>query len=419
MLNKSHKRYNNKTLLSQKGTLMKNLKLIFISTLLITSNLYSSEKIQPSFDCSKAKTRVEKLICSDEDISRVDRDMQKAYDLMMGKYDLAYMNEEAKEEIKPYLKKLKQSQIDWVKDRDACSSKKDKKEFRSCVFSRYINRIESIVPSYDWRTGFSINDKNSTNDLCYNYFTQKFWMDSPKPVNKDNPPYGEDKEFYEKFLIDALDDVAKRELNTTKNYYYTKLDFAPVGSFIMCVGIGGEGKDIYDLRSKTYKPYCTNSSMRFDDFLYGYSTIDSKNPKFKEVEETKAEFKKRGLDYEKDDNFPTEIYKKAIKSGRSSFSNKIYSTIEYYDANILSDGMVRILYASNSGAEVKDKFGEYIDTNNYSTTPSLIIADKFFFRVFAGKYANNLICRMPIQSRFKDRNDTKLIREYLDQFKEF
>ena len=400
---------------------MKNLKLIFISTLLITSNLYSSEKIQPSFDCSKAKTRVEKLVCSDEDISRVDRDMQKAYDLMMGKYDLAYMNEEAKEEIKPYLKKLKQSQIDWVKYRDKyCNTKKDEKEFNSCVFSRYVNRIQSIVPRYDWRIGFSINDKNSTNDLCYNYFTQKFWMDSPKPVNKDNPSYGEDKEFYEKFLIDALDeDVAKRELNTTKNYYYTKLDFAPVGSFIMCVGIGGEEKDIYDLRSKIYKPYCTNSSMRFDDFLYGYSTIDSKNPKFKEVEETKAEFKKRGLDYEKDDNFPTEVYKKAIKSGRSSFSNKIYSTIEYYDANILSDGMVRILYASNSGAEVKDKFGEYIDTNNYSTTPSLIIADKFFFRVFAGKYANNLICRMPIQSRFKDRNDTKLIREYLNQFKEF
>ena len=396
-------------------------KIIVISLLLFTSHLYSNDRIQPSFDCSKAKTRVEKLVCSDEVLSILDRDMQKAYDLMMGKYDLAYMNEEAKEEIKPYLEKLKQSQIDWVKYRDKyCNTKKDKEEFRRCVLNEYYNRIQSVVPTYNIRIGFSINDKNSTNDLCYNYFTQKFWMDSPKPVNKDNPPYGEDKEFYEKFLIDALDeDVAKRELNTTTNYYYTKLDFAPVGSFIMCVGIGGEGKDIYDLRSKTYKPYCTNSSMRFDDFLYGYSTIDSKNPKFKEVEETKAEFKKRGLDYEKDDNFPTEVYKKAIKSGRSSFSNKIYSTIEYYDANILSDGMVRILYASNSGAEVKDKFGEYIDTNNYSTTPSLIIADKFFFRVFAGKYANNLICRMPIQSRFKDRNDTRLIREYLNQFKEF
>ena len=425
MINKSHKRYNNKTLLSQKGTLMKNLKLIFISTILITSNLYSNDRIQPSFDCSKAKTRVEKLVCSDEDISRVDRDMQKAYDLMMGKYDIPYMNEEAKEEIKPYLEKLKQSQIDWVKYRDKyCNTKKDEKEFNSCVFSRYVNRIQSIVPRYDWRTGFSINDKNSTNDLCYNYFTQKFWMDSPKPVNKDNPPYGEDKEFYEKFLIDALDeDVAKRELNTTKNYYYTKLDFAPVGSYIMCVGIGGEEKDIYDLRIKTYKPYCVTLNGQFEDFLNGDYIRDGQKLKFglkfKEIEETEEEFKRRGLDYEKDDSFSTEVYKKTIKNDTDDFSSVIYSTDKSYDANILSDGMVRILYASNSGAEVKDKFGEYIDTNNYSTTPSLIIADKFFFRVFAGKYANNLICRMPIQSRFKDRNDTKLIREYLNQFKEF
>ena len=427
MINKSHKRYNNKTLLSAKGTLMKSLKLIVISTLLITSNLYSSEKIQPSFDCSKAKTRVEKLICSDEDISRVDRDMQKAYDLMMGKYDLAYMNEEAKEEIKPYLEKLKQSQIDWVKYRDKyCNTKKDEKEFNSCVFSRYVYRIESIVPSYDWRTGFSINDKNSTNDLCYNYFTQKFWMDSPKPVNKDNPPYGEDKEFYEKFLINALDDdVAKRELNTTKNYYYTQLDGAPVGSNIMCVGIGGEEKEIYDLRSKTYKPYCTNSSMQFEDFLNGEYIKPGKKPesglKFKEVEETKEEFKKRGLDYEKDDNFSTEVYKKVMKNGFGRFSNAIYNTNDKsYDANILSDGMVRILYASNLEWEKsKEKFGVYKYSNGYSDSPAFIVADKFFFRVYMSKYGNYLVCRMPIQSRFKDRNDTKLIREYLNQFKEF
>ena len=426
MINKSHKRYNNKTLLSQKGILMKNLKLIFISTLLITSNLYSSEKIQPSFDCSKAKTRVEKLVCSDEVLSTLDRDMQKAYDLMMGKYDLAYMNEEAKEEIKPYLEKLKQSQIKWVKHRDRyCNTEKDKEEFRRCVLNEYYNRIQSVVPTYNVRIGFSINDKNSTNDLCYNYFTQKFWMDSPKPVNKNNPPYGEDKEFYEKFLINALDeDVAKRELNTTKNYYYTQLDGAPVGSYIMCVGIGGEEKDIYDLRSKTYRPYCRDTSMQFEDFLHGDYIRAGQKPesglKFKEVEETKAEFKKRGLDYEKDDNFSTEVYKKAIKNDADSFSNAIYSTDKSYDANILSDGMVRILYASNLGWEKsKEKFGEHFLSSNSSDWPILIVADKFFFRVFTGEYANNLICRMPIQSRFKDRNDTKLIREYLDQFKEF
>ena len=404
---------------------MKSLKLIVISTLLITSNLYSSEKIQPSFDCSKAKTRVEKLICSDEDISRVDRDMQKAYDLMMGKYDLAYMNEEAKEEIKPYLKKLKQSQIDWVKERDACSSKKDKKEFNSCVFSKYINRIESIVPSYNWRIGFSINDKNSTNDLCYNYFTQKFWMDSPKPVNKDNPPYGEDKEFYEKFLINALGkDIAERELNTTKNYYYTQFDGAPVGSYIMCVGIGGEEKEIYDLRSKTYKPYCVTLNVHFEDFLNGDYITHGQKPesglKFKEVEETKEEFKKRGLDYEKDDSFSTEVYKKTVKSYTDHFMNFLYTFSKNYDANILSDNRVRILYASNlHGKERKDKFGRYAYPDGYSSSPAFIVADKFFFRVYMNKYGNYLVCRMPIQSRFKDRNDTKLIREYLNQFKEF
>ena len=404
---------------------MKNF--IVMSILLITSNLYSSEKIQPSFDCSKAKTRVEKLVCSDEVISTLDRDMQKAYDLMMGKYDLAYMNEEAKEEIKPYLEKLKQSQIEWVKHRDKyCNTEKDKEEFRRCVLNEYYYRIKSIVPRYDRRTGFSINDKNSTNDLCYNYFTQKFWMDSPKPVNKDNPPYGEDKEFYEKFLINALGkDIAERELNATTNYYYTQLDGAPVGSYIMCVGIGGEEKDIYNLRSKTYKPYCRDTSMQFEDFLNGDYIRYGQKPqfglKFKEVEETKEEFKKRGLDYEKDDNFSTEVYKKAIKNDADSFSNAIYSTDKSYDANILSDGMVRILYASNLEWEKsKDKFGVYIDSSNFSNVLTFMVADKFFFRVYAAEGSGNrLVCRMPIQSRFKDRNDTKLIREYLDQFKEF
>ena len=404
---------------------MKNF--IVMSILLITSNLYSSEKIQPSFDCSKAKTRVEKLVCSDEVISTLDRDMQKAYDLMMGKYDLAYMNEEAKEEIKPYLEKLKQSQIEWVKHRDKyCNTEKDKEEFRRCVLNEYYYRIKSIVPRYDRRTGFSINDKNSTNDLCYNYFTQKFWMDSPKPVNKDNPPYGEDKEFYEKFLINALGkDIAERELNATTNYYYTQLDGAPVGSYIMCVGIGGEEKDIYNLRSKTYKPYCRDTSMQFEDFLNGDYIRYGQKPqfglKFKEVEETKEEFKRRGLDYKKDDNFSTEVYKKAIKNDADSFSNAIYSTDKSYDANILSDGMVRILYASNLEWEKsKDKFGVYIDSSNFSNVLTFMVADKFFFRVYAAEGSGNrLVCRMPIQSRFKDRNDTKLIREYLDQFKEF
>ena len=404
---------------------MKNLKIIVITTLLITSHLYSNDRIQPSFDCSKAKTRVEKLVCSDEVLSILDRDMQKAYDLMMGKYDLAYMNEEAKEEIKPYLEKLKQSQIEWVKYRDKyCNTEKDKEEFRRCVLNKYYNRIESVVPSYNRRTGFFINDKNSTNDLCYNYFTQKFWMDSPKPVNKNNPPYGEDKEFYEKFLSLYLNDsVASKETNDTVHHYYSKIEASSLTFTVECVGIGGEEKDIYDLRSKTYKPYCMGFSLQFYDFLDGDYIKPGKKPesglKFKEVEETKEEFKKRGLDYEKVDSFSTEVFKKVMKNDTNAgFNFPIYS--DDGDANILSDGMVRMLYASNlHGKERKDKFGRYTHPDGYSSSPTFMVADKFFFRVFAGEHGNKLICRMPIQSRFKDRNDTKLIREYINQFKEF
>jgi hypothetical protein len=250
-------------------------------------------------------------------------------------------------------------------------------------------------------------------------------MDSPKPVNKDNPPYGEDKEFYEKFLINALGkDIAERELNTTKNYYYTQFDGAPVGSYIMCVGIGGEEKEIYDLRSKTYKPYCVTLNVHFEDFLNGDYITHGQKPesglKFKEVEETKEEFKKRGLEYEKDDSFSTEVYKKTVKSYTDHFMNFLYTFSKNYDANILSDNRVRILYASNlHGKERKDKFGRYAYPDGYSSSPAFIVADKFFFRVYMNKYGNYLVCRMPIQSRFKDRNDTKLIREYLNQFKEF
>ena len=79
-----------------------------------------------------------------------------------------------------------------------------------------------------------------------------------------------------------------------------------------------------------------------------------------------------------------------------------------------------MLYASNlEWDKSKDKLGIYTYPEGYSSSPTLIVADKFFFRVYMNKYGNYLVCRMPIQSRFKDRNDTKLIREYLNQFKEF
>ena len=38
--------------------------------------------ITPSFDCAKAKTEVEKLICSDPELARLDREMADKYNAM-------------------------------------------------------------------------------------------------------------------------------------------------------------------------------------------------------------------------------------------------------------------------------------------------------------------------------------------------
>lgn len=62
--------------------------------------------IGPSFDCSKASTTVEKMICSDKGLSELDDRMEKAY-------SRALMNSNSPA-------KLKQNQREWLKVRNTC-----------------------------------------------------------------------------------------------------------------------------------------------------------------------------------------------------------------------------------------------------------------------------------------------------------
>ncbi|MDR2790403.1 MAG: hypothetical protein LBB59_05460 [Campylobacteraceae bacterium] len=48
-------------------------KLLFLLTL-TTTFLFPA-----SFDCQKAKTDIEKLVCSDEELSRLDEELNEAY----------------------------------------------------------------------------------------------------------------------------------------------------------------------------------------------------------------------------------------------------------------------------------------------------------------------------------------------------
>lgn len=73
----------------------------------IISLLCAHQSIAASFDCAKATTRTEKMICSNLEISRADEQLATAYKLAMGKTaDKA---------------SLKQQQKQWLKSRDSIS----------------------------------------------------------------------------------------------------------------------------------------------------------------------------------------------------------------------------------------------------------------------------------------------------------
>ena len=59
---------------------MKLFKYLLLAFVIIISDLsYTYAKVSPSFDCTKATTEVEKLICSDDELAKLDVEMNKWY----------------------------------------------------------------------------------------------------------------------------------------------------------------------------------------------------------------------------------------------------------------------------------------------------------------------------------------------------
>jgi uncharacterized protein len=76
------------------------------------------------FDCAKASTKVEKLICSDAELSKLDEDLSKTYQKSLERSDIK--------------QKAVQSQRQWLKDRrNACQS-------ADCLKREYASRISEI-----------------------------------------------------------------------------------------------------------------------------------------------------------------------------------------------------------------------------------------------------------------------------------
>lgn len=88
----------------------------------------------PSFDCSKATTFVEKAICNNVKIARLDKKMARLY----AQYKSAFFFEDNRKSLE---KKLKKEQRKWIQKRNKCEFSKT---YRSCLIKRYEGRIQSI-----------------------------------------------------------------------------------------------------------------------------------------------------------------------------------------------------------------------------------------------------------------------------------
>lgn len=74
------------------------------------------EKPGPSFDCAKATTKVEKMICADAELSKLDADLDRVYGEALRKAS-----------DPPTLKK---QQRGWLKERNRC-------ERTTCLADQY------------------------------------------------------------------------------------------------------------------------------------------------------------------------------------------------------------------------------------------------------------------------------------------
>lgn len=108
---------------------------IFLAISLILS--ISGEAQAASFDCTKAKSTTEKLICETPEISKLDEELSKAYKALSG------------ELTKSSAETLKKSQKSWLRTWPvACHLKKSRDV--SCVVAQYKGRIDLLNKRQDF-----------------------------------------------------------------------------------------------------------------------------------------------------------------------------------------------------------------------------------------------------------------------------
>ena len=130
----------------QKFVLLKTITIVALCFMLLYTVWFSEALYGASFDCKLAKTNIEKAICDDRELSRLDRKLARVY-----KYHSRYMKITDGQSFK-------REQIAWLKQRDKqCGIVTENK--RGCLIDLYIERIAEIMKDHGFvSTGMSKNE---------------------------------------------------------------------------------------------------------------------------------------------------------------------------------------------------------------------------------------------------------------------
>ena len=119
----------------------------------------------PSFDCRKAASSAEKLVCEDADLARLDRLVADRYAAAL---DVVRGLDSGASEAEDQLRALQRG---WIKGRDECWKASD---LRDCVESAYLRREGRLVAQWlleePTGTAFWACDGNPANEVVTYFF---------------------------------------------------------------------------------------------------------------------------------------------------------------------------------------------------------------------------------------------------------
>ncbi|MGO4303399.1 MliC family protein [Cupriavidus sp. RAF12] len=108
---------------------------IVTAALLLPCLAGTSQAASPSFDCKKADSEIEQLVCKDNTLARLDKETTRLYGLALDARSLGTASK----------KTLIAEQRGWIKGRNDCWKANDP---RACTTTSYVNRIYTLRQNY-------------------------------------------------------------------------------------------------------------------------------------------------------------------------------------------------------------------------------------------------------------------------------